>query len=292
MNVFQRKEKPKTYNQIIMDGALYQIMVRYLNVYYNLPGVRHVVNRACPYIMVGVSHGKISVKFNYRVFPKENLCLRDFYEIMMNIYLVLKKFVNEDPVQNVGSWKESDHFIADRIYGICNNLMTIKELRPFFVFVDDLRHNRQIYTILKDNRRKGLDLHHTVIFHENVNYLCEDTYNVQVMTLGTERIMTDAPTVLLVYTGTYFNPAERTAPTVPSLDYVIARSSYARYKIGENVGFETVSDESKNAIFHARAMHDRYAHDYCKRYVETYVSKMREIESQNEEDESNEESDN
>ena len=285
MSIF--KEKEKSYNRIIMDGALYQLMVRYLDVDYNVAGVKHRSVRNCPYIMIGKKGDKYSIKFNYRIFPKNDLCLRDFYEIMTDIYLVVSRTIKDNPVLNVDTWKEYDHYVADRIYGICNNIMTIKTMRPLFVFVDELRQNRQIFTILKDNRRKGLDLHHTVIFHENQHYLCEDTYNVQTMTLASERVMTDASTVLLVYTGTYFDPGKRTAPTVPTLDYIIARSSYARYKIGSDVGFEAVSEEAKNSIFHARAMHDRYAHDFCKRYVESYIAKIREAEQDNTEETEN-----
>lgn len=277
--IFKRKEKKKTqesfksFNEVILEAGIYQLLIRYIDLEYDLPGVIHYrPMRNCPYILVGKTNtGKTSIKFNSDL-CRGPIAFKEFYDIILMSYNGMVSLLDEDPLKDIYTTKTKECYIADKILGICTTILKVKHRRGRIVFIDNLRQNHQMHLILKENRRKGIDLPASVIFHECNQLICEDTFNVTTITLGDDEFLNCIESALMVYTGTYFNPGERTAPTVPSLDYIIARSFYARNKIGKEVGYEQIlaNPTIKHNLYLARAEHFNSAHRFCVDFLSDY----------------------
>lgn len=275
--LFKGKKKvtkpEKTFNEVMLEAGLYQLLVRYIDLEYNLPDVHHYrPMRNCPYILTGRTNlGKMSIKLNTDL-CKGPISFKDYYDIMVMCYNGLVTLLDEDPLKDIETTKTKECYIADKILGICTTLMKVKHRRSRIIFIDEMRQNHQIHSILKENRRKGIDLPTSIIFHECKSFICEETFNVTTITLADDEFLGCIESALMVYTGTHFDPAERTAPTVPSLDYIIARSFYARNKIGREEGYEQfLSNPSiKHNLYIARSEHFNRAHRFCVDFLSDY----------------------
>ena len=285
MSIFKALKKKVTinkFNRSIMDAALYQLMLRYFDVEYGFGGNDDwKVNRfkSCDLLTVATSEDKVAIKYNYDKFPEEDLCLAEFCKVMTDLTEYIFKFVlgeySNDPFESIISDEMRESYVSEQIHGICANIYNMSKVYPNLIIVKDLRQNWQVHNILMDGYRSGLDLHSSVIFHENELYMNESNYNVRDLSLNSAFALNEIKTVLMVYSGLVFNPRERTAPLFPMMEYIIARSYYGRYKIGESVGFE-----ENCKLYIARARHAEKAHEFCVDFLQKYHDNRDELENE------------
>lgn len=266
-----KKPNINEFNHRLIYTFLYQILIRYLGVQYGFNAAQDKASdllEGADYVYYVVNaDGSVTYQIDESYIPMYDFTRETFIE---HARLIFNQFrYNQiDPAMV----EKMDVLYPISIEPLCNTIFNFHS-KYSVDLVQNIETNMVLHPAVYYETEKGNDLDPNILFHTNSDLMCERTNNVVDRALNDATIYNDIEYVTLVYAGNVYTVSDRTAPLVPSLDYVITRSLYSQHKIGQDVGFDGLSEESYVELRNAKIKHASLAHEFCTQFIIDYLER-------------------
>jgi len=205
----QRKSITKApsnlFNKKLVDSAMYQLLIRYLEVEYGFnTAVNWTYNKMekCEYLFIGEDEmHHYAYELNYDAIPVEDLTLPQYQDIMFEILVSIADKLPDNPLIITNPEVEYGNmiWIRRRVDTICRVLYEFYLNHASIDLVEKLSQNIQLHRLVKSYKRMWRELDGRVIFHTCTTMMDENKYNVLDVALNHPDIIHDVEYAVMVY---------------------------------------------------------------------------------------------